>query len=78
LTIPHRGTTSESTYFVTANVFQKKSLFQVEKIARLFIEVLLNYRTKKKCEIGSSESDPLFFAIMPMVPCSANAREVQR
>jgi putative transposase len=48
LTIPHRGTTSESTYFVTANLFQKKSLFQVEKIARLFIEVLLNYRTEKK------------------------------
>jgi putative transposase len=48
LTIPHRGTTSESTYFVTANVLQKKSLFQVEKIARLFVEVLLSYRTKKK------------------------------
>jgi REP-associated tyrosine transposase len=48
LTIPHRGTTSESTYFVTGNVLQRKSLFQVEKIARLFIEVLLNYRTEKK------------------------------
>jgi putative transposase len=48
LTIPHRGTTSESTYFVTANVFQRKSLFQVEKIAALFIEVLMNYRTEKK------------------------------
>jgi putative transposase len=48
LTIPHRGTTTESTYFVTANVFQRKSLFQVEKIARLFIEILLNYRTQKK------------------------------
>ena len=32
--IPHRGTTTESTYFVTANVLQKRSLFQVEKIAR--------------------------------------------
>jgi len=48
LTIPHRGTTTESTYFVTANVFQKKSLFRVEKIACLFIEVLLSYRTEKK------------------------------
>ena len=48
MTIPHRGTTSESTYFVTANCWEKKSLFQVEKIARLFIEVLLNYRTEKK------------------------------
>jgi REP-associated tyrosine transposase len=48
LTIPHRGATSESTYFVTGNVLQKRSLFQVEKIAWLFIEVLLNYRTEKK------------------------------
>jgi putative transposase len=48
LTIPHRGVTSESTYFVTANVSQKRSLFQVDKIARLFIEVLLNYRMQKK------------------------------
>jgi putative transposase len=48
LTIPHRGATSESTYFVTANVLEKRSLFQVDKIARLFIEVLLDYRTKSK------------------------------
>jgi putative transposase len=48
LTIPHRGATTESTYFVTANVLDKRSLFQVEKIARLFIEVLLNYRTQKR------------------------------
>jgi putative transposase len=48
LTIPHRGLTTESTYFVTANVLEKRSLFQVEKIARLFIEVLLSYRAQKK------------------------------
>jgi putative transposase len=48
LTIPHRGVTSQSTYFVTASVLQKRSLFQVDKIARLFIEVLLNYRMQKK------------------------------
>jgi putative transposase len=48
LTIPHRGATTESTYFVTANVLERKSLFQVEKIARLFIETLLNYRSQKK------------------------------
>ena len=48
LTIPHRGVTSESTYFATANVFEKRSLFQVDKIARLFVEVLLDYRMQKK------------------------------
>lgn len=48
MTIPHRGTTSESTYFVTANVEPRRDLFQVEKIARLFIEILLGYREQKK------------------------------
>jgi putative transposase len=48
LAIPHRGATTQSTYFVTASVFERKSLFQVDKIARLFIEVLVQYRTRKK------------------------------
>jgi putative transposase len=48
LTIPHSGATTEATYFITANVLQRKSLFQVEKIARLFIEILLNYRAQNK------------------------------
>ena len=48
MTIPHRGLTSESTYFVTANVFERKNLFQVDKIARQFIEILLNCRIEKK------------------------------
>lgn len=48
MTIPHRGRTSESTYFVTANVIERKCLFHVDKIARLFIEVLLSYRARKK------------------------------
>ena len=46
--IPHRGTTSQSTYFITANVLMKMSLFQADKIARLFIDVMLLYRTKEK------------------------------
>jgi len=35
MSVPHRGVTTESTYFVTANVCEKRSLFQVEKIARV-------------------------------------------
>ncbi len=48
MAIPYRGRTTESTYFVTANVLERKRLLQVEKIARLFIEVLLHYRAEKK------------------------------
>ena len=58
MTIPHRGRTSQSSYFVTASVLEKKSLFQVEKIVRLFIEVLLQYRTEGKYRLHE-------FVVMP-------------
>src|SRR5215469_13706227 len=48
MTIPYRGKTTESTYFITANTFQKKKLFQVEKNALLFLEVMFHYREEKK------------------------------
>ncbi len=58
MTIPHRGRTSESTYFVTANILERKSLFQVEKIARLFMEVMLQYRAAGKYRLHE-------FVVMP-------------
>jgi hypothetical protein len=33
---------------VTANIEPRRNLFQVEKIARLFIEILFDYRGQKK------------------------------
>ena len=42
---PHRGNTGFSTYFITADTFQKHSLFQSERMARLFLDVLFSYRT---------------------------------
>lgn len=58
MTIPHRGATTESTYFVTANVLEKRSLFQVEKIALLFIETLFHYRAESKYQLHE-------FVVMP-------------
>jgi REP-associated tyrosine transposase len=37
-----------STYFITAATFQKHSLFQSDRMANLFLEVLLHYRTQQK------------------------------
>jgi len=34
------------TYFVTTQTWGRRSLFQVDELARLFIETLYNYRTK--------------------------------
>jgi hypothetical protein len=58
LTIPYRGTTSDSTYFITANILEKKSLFQVEKIAHLFLEILFSYRKEGKYHLHE-------FLVMP-------------
>jgi putative transposase len=43
---PHRGNTGSGTYFITACAFQKQQLLQSERMARLFLDVLLNYRSQ--------------------------------
>jgi len=45
---PHRGNTGFSTYFVTAATFQKHSLFQSDRMADLFVQVLLSYQSQHK------------------------------
>jgi REP-associated tyrosine transposase len=48
MAIPYRGNTGLGTYFITASTAGKRSLFQTERIARLFVETLLHYRDQKK------------------------------
>jgi putative transposase len=45
---PPRDNTGHGCYFITASTFQKQSLFQSDRMAQLFIEVLLNYRRQGK------------------------------
>ena len=45
---PHRGNTGFGTYFITAVTFRKNSLFQSDRMADLFVEVLLGYRSQDK------------------------------
>jgi len=45
---PHRGNTGHGTYFITTSAFQKQSLFQTDRIANLFVDVLLGYRAQEK------------------------------
>jgi putative transposase len=45
---PYRGNTGLGTYFITAATFQKQSLFQSDRMANLFLEVLLSYRSQQK------------------------------
>jgi len=48
MTIPHRGWTSNSTYYITASTFDKKSLFQSHQMAELLLTVLYHYRKEEK------------------------------
>jgi putative transposase len=41
---PPRGNTGYGCYFVTTSTFQKRSLFQTERMARLLVDVLFHYR----------------------------------
>ena len=45
---PRRGNTGCSCYFITASTYQKQSLFQSDRMARLFLEVLLRYRQQHR------------------------------
>jgi len=45
---PSRGNTGYSCYFITASTYQKQNLFQSDRMARLFVEVLSHYRQQGK------------------------------
>jgi putative transposase len=48
MAIPHRGWTSNSTYFITASTAGKRHLLQTDRAAGLFVDVLIHYRQEQK------------------------------
>ena len=48
MSIPYRGGTGTGTYFITASTWQKMSLFQTDRMARLFLDTLFHYRSEHK------------------------------
>src|SRR6266404_5016168 len=48
MTIPPRGQTGKSTYFVTSSTSGKENILQTDRMANLLIQVLLDYREQKK------------------------------
>jgi putative transposase len=45
---PRRGNTGSSCYFITASTFQKRNILQSDRMAGLFVCVLLHYRQQGK------------------------------
>jgi putative transposase len=58
MTIPYRGTSRCGTYFITASSFEKQSLLQSDRMAALFIDVLLHYQKLTKYHLHE-------FVVMP-------------
>lgn len=45
---PPRGNTGYSCYLITASTFQKRQLLQSDRMAELFVDVLLQYRQQRR------------------------------
>src|SRR5438067_7648754 len=45
---PRRGSTGSSCYFITGSTFQKRNILQSDRMAGLFLDVLLHYRAGGK------------------------------
>ncbi len=58
MAIPYRGTTSSSTYFLTAGTYNKAHILQSDRMSDLFCKVLFRYRDAGKFQIHA-------FVVMP-------------
>ncbi|MCU1307048.1 MAG: hypothetical protein JWN45_1743 [Acidobacteriaceae bacterium] len=74
MTIPHRGKTGDSTYFISAQTYLKKNILQSDRMARLFIDVLHNYRKQNKYLLHEFVVMPNHFHLL-MTPASETTLE---
>lgn len=73
---PRRGNTGHSCYFITASSFQKQNLFQSDRMARLFVEVLLYYRMQEKYLLHEFVAMPNHFHLLT-TPLESLERSLQ-
>ena|SRR5208283_305708 len=68
MTIPYRGKTSSSTYFVTAGTYCKANLLQSDRMAELFCKTLLEYRSAGKFLLHAFVVMPNHFHLLITIP----------
>jgi len=75
---PDRATSHSQTHFLTAKTWQNRSLFQSERLAGLFLEVLYDYRRQQKYLLHEFVLMPNHFHLLltPILPTTA-ARATQ-
>ena len=73
---PHRGNTGSGTYFITASTFQRQSLLQSDRMARLFLNVVFHYRSQQKYLLHEFVVMPNHFHIL-LTPTETLERALQ-
>jgi len=73
---PRRGNTGSSCYFITASTFQKRNILQSDRMARLFVDVLLHYRQQEKYLLHEFVVMPDHFHLL-ITPVQALERSMQ-
>ncbi len=68
MTIPHRGQTSASTYFITAGICSKMRLLQPQRMAELFCNTLFEKRATNKFLLHAFIVMPNHVYLMITVP----------
>ena len=74
MTVPPRGKTGKSTYFVTSSASGKKNFFQTDRMANLLLEVLLHYRSEQKYLLHEFVIMPNHFHLL-VTPAEENTLE---
>lgn len=68
MAIPYRGTTSSSTYFLTAGTYNKINILQSDRMADLFCRTLLRYRDAGKLRLHAFVVLPNHIHLLLTVP----------
>jgi putative transposase len=74
--ISHRGLTSTKTYFITASCYQKMQILQSDRMASLFIDVLLHYRRQQAYLLHEFVAMPNHFHLL-ITPSASLERALQ-
>ena len=73
---PRRGNTGYSCYFITASTFQNRNILQSDRMAGLFVDVLLHYRREGKYLLHEFVVMPDHFHLL-ITPVEALERALQ-
>lgn len=74
--ISHRGLTSTSTYFIRSSCYEKANILQSNRMASLFIDVLVHYRDQKNYLLHEFVVMPDHFHLL-ITPSAALERALQ-